>query len=199
MGGMKISSAEFVKSAVDPSGYPADGLAEVAFAGRSNVGKSTLINCLLERKNLAHTSSKPGRTRTINFYRVNNLYMFADLPGYGWARVSKNERQSWKQMVEGYLKGRKELRAVVMIVDLRRGVETEEQELFAWLEHKAIPAIIVGTKADKLKFNARKTATRSLAHALVISEDDVLIFSGRTKQGRDALWGKLLESLNASR
>ncbi len=192
---MKISSAEFVKSAKDFSDCPKDGLAEIAFAGRSNVGKSMLINCLLQRKNLARTSSKPGRTRTVNFYRVNNLYMFADLPGYGWARVSKNERQSWKQMVEAYLEGRVELCAVVIIVDLRRGAETEEQELSAWLEHKGIPAIVVGTKADKLKSNARKHARRSLAEDLVIPDDEVLIFSGRTKEGRDDLWARLLEFL----
>ena len=188
---MKIISADFVKSARDFSGCPDEGLPEVAFAGRSNVGKSTLINILVNRKNLARTSSKPGRTRLINFFRVNDKYMFADLPGYGWASVSKAERASWKRMVEDYLEGREELKAVVMIVDLRRGPEDEEQDLMAWLEHQGIPAVIVGTKADKLKRGALANARRRLADAVGVALDEVVVFSGKTRQGRDALWSRL--------
>jgi GTP-binding protein len=191
---MKILKTEFVKSARDSSGWPREGLPEFAFAGRSNVGKSTLINCLVQRKNLARTSSKPGRTRLINFFRVNDEYMLADLPGYGWAGVSRAERASWKRMVEQYLSGRNELRAVVLIVDLRRGPEKDELDLMAWLEDKDIPVVVVGTKADKLKQNALKDARKELAQALGIPEKEVVIFSGKTRQGREEIWKRLLNT-----
>jgi GTP-binding protein len=191
---MKILNAEFVKSAKDPSGWPREGLPEFAFAGRSNVGKSTLINVLVNRKNLARTGSKPGRTRLINFFQVNDEYMFADLPGYGWAGVSKAERASWKGMVEEYLSGRKELRAVVIIIDMRRGPEEEELELMAWLEDKDMPVIIVGTKSDKLKQGALNSARKELAKTTGVPEKEIVIFSGKTRNGREEIWKRLLNT-----
>ncbi len=192
---MKINSADFVKSARDASGWPGEGLPEVAFAGRSNVGKSTLINTMINRKNLARISSRPGRTRLINFFKVNDEFMFADLPGYGWAGVSKAERISWRRMVEEYLEGRNELRAVVLIVDLRRGAEDEEQDLVDWLEDREIPAVIVGTKADKLKRGALAKARRELADSLGISIEEAITFSGKTNQGRSELWSRLMKHM----
>jgi len=148
---MKIKTAEFLKSAVEPEGFPPDNLPEIAFAGRSNSGKSTLINALVRKKKLAQTSRTPGKTRLINFFLINEAFRFVDLPGYGYAKVPMSVRSSWKKMVESYLGNRKSLKAVVLIIDARRGPQAEELQILHYLEGKGIPAVIAMTKADKLR------------------------------------------------
>jgi GTP-binding protein len=190
---MKIVSAEFVMSADDPCRYPGEGLPEVAFAGRSNVGKSSLINALVNRKRLARVSSTPGRTRLINFHRINNKYMFADLPGYGWARVSKKERERWKRMVETYLASREELKAAVLIMDLRRTPREDELDLIGFLTGHGITPVLVATKADKLGRTKRVKPLRETAETLGVAPATVISFSAVTGEGREALWRKLRE------
>src|SRR5512147_645227 len=138
---MMITSAEFVTSAVRPAQYPPSDLPEFAFAGRSNVGKSSLINTLVSRRKLVQTSSTPGKTRLINFFRVNGAFTFVDLPGYGYARVSQEERRRWRPMVEQYLSGRENLKAVVVILDIRRVPTAEDGKLLQWLDREGIPTL----------------------------------------------------------
>lgn len=193
---MKILSAEFVKSASRVEQCPAEGLPEVAFAGRSNVGKSSLINALLGRKKLARTSGSPGHTRSLNFFRINNRFMFCDLPGYGYARASKGERQSWKLMVESYLDQRRELKAVVLIMDLRRTPGPEEIELIGFLTVRGITPVLVATKSDKVGTTRRKKQAGEIAEALGASGRQVLLFSAQTGEGKPALWAKLRELMS---
>jgi GTP-binding protein len=190
---MKIVSADFVTSAEEPSHYPGEGLPEVAFAGRSNVGKSSLINTLVNRKRLARVSSTPGHTRLINFHRINNKYMFADLPGYGYAKVSKKERERWKRMVETYLVSRQELKAAVLIMDLRRTPRADELDLIGFLTGNGITPVLVATKADKLGKTKRVKPLKEMAKALGIAPEAIIAFSMVTGEGRDALWRKLRE------
>ena len=189
---MKITAAEFVTAAVAPAGWPREALPEAAFAGRSNVGKSSLINCLVNRKGLARTSATPGRTRQIVFFRVNARWLFADLPGYGYARVSQAERQSWQGLVEDYLSGRENLRGVVLILDARRGPEAEERDLIGWLTARGIPFLPVATKADKLSPGERREARERIARELGLAPDRVPLFSARTREGRDEVWKEIL-------
>lgn len=188
---MKIKAAEFVKSAKAPADYPVEGWPEAAFAGRSNVGKSSLINALTNRKKLARVSGAPGHTRLLNFFRINDCYSLVDLPGYGYAKVSRGERAEWQRMVETYLRIRAELRAVVLILDLRRPPGSEERELIAFLTHEGIPPVLVATKADKVSPSRRAAALKDLAAALGAPPGQVVLFSAETGEGRDALWGKL--------
>ena len=148
---MKIRSAEFVLSASSAWQFPPTTLPEIAFAGRSNVGKSTLINSLLNRKNLVKTSSKPGKTQLINFFKINEKFHFVDLPGYGFAKVPETVRQKWKQMIDAYLQERKSLRNVVLIVDSRHGPTKQDKQLKEWLDYYGRPVLIVASKIDKLK------------------------------------------------
>ena len=184
---MKVTAARFLGAAASPGGGPAARLPEVAVAGRSNVGKSSLLNALLGRHGLARTSSTPGRTRQINFFLVNDRFVIVDLPGYGFAVGSAAERQSWGPLVEEYLRDRPTLRGVVLLVDLRRGLEDEERELLAFLAHVGLPAALVATKVDKLGRGARGRALAAL-QAAVDAGVPVLGFSARTGEGRDGLW-----------
>ncbi len=192
---MKITSAEFVTTATGRSGWPAAGLPEAAFLGRSNVGKSSLLNCLVNRRGLARTSSTPGRTREINFFRVNQKWSFADLPGYGYAKVSREMRNNWQAMVEDYLTGRKQLKAAVLIQDLRRPPGPEERDLLAWLSGRGIPFLLVATKADKLGRSERHRALLALGQGLGLGPDQITPLSATTREGRDELWKRLLKWL----
>jgi GTP-binding protein len=192
---MRIRTAEFIKSATRPSEYPRGNFPEVAFAGKSNVGKSSLINALLNRKNLAKTSSSPGRTQSINFFRVNGKISFVDLPGYGYARVPLALRRAWKPMVESYLQIRKELRLVVVILDARREVSPEDMDLMDWLDHHRIPFLLVLTKADKLSSLDRARKRRSLQENPPFAGTEVLFFSALTGEGKAELWKKIEEAL----
>lgn len=194
---MKIVKAEFIKSASSASGYLRSQLPHVAFAGRSNVGKSSLINCLVERKGLAKTSSIPGKTRVINYFSVNDTILFVDLPGYGYAKVSKEIRQTWRPMVEEFFTTSPTIRVAVIIIDIRRGPETEELNLASWLSAHFIPALFVATKADKEKRSVVSTRMRDSAHVLGVSESDIVLFSAKTRMGRDLLWSRLREACNA--
>ncbi len=189
---MQIKSAEFVTSATRPSEYPAARLPEIAFAGRSNVGKSSLINTLVNRKRLVKTSSTPGRTQLINFFDINGRIVFVDLPGYGYAKVPPSVRKKWGPMIETYLSGRKALRGVVVIMDIRRTPQQEELNLLDWLSHYAIAAIVVLTKTDKLSKNKSAQQHRRIARALSMAPQDLILFSAKSRRGRDTLWNAIL-------
>jgi GTP-binding protein len=192
---MIIKSAEFVTSAVKPSQYPAEALPEFAFAGRSNVGKSSLINTLVNRKNLVKTSSTPGRTQLINFFKINDVLTFVDLPGYGYARVPAAIKKKWGPMIETYLSGRRTLKAVVVIMDIRRTPRQEDQNLIAWLNHHSIAIILALTKADKLSKTKQEKQRAAIAYALAMDRRDLILFSAKSRLGRENLW-QAIEKLN---
>ena len=191
---MNIKSAAFVTSAVKPSQYPSPARPEIAFAGRSNVGKSSLINGLLGRKNLVKTSSTPGRTQTINFFVINESFYFVDLPGYGYAKVPVEVRKRWGPMVEKYLRSREGLCAVVVILDVRRLPNQADHDLIAWLAHYGIPEIVVLTKADKLKKNRQAQQRSLIAGDLSKDPSSLILFSAETGLGKGPLW-KTVEAL----
>lgn len=195
---MLIKSAEFVISAVRPQQYPAEELPEFAFAGRSNVGKSSLINTLVSRRKLVQTSSTPGKTRLINFFRVNDALMFVDLPGYGYARVSEEERRKWRPMIEQYLSSRENLKAVVLILDIRRTPNEEDAQLLNWLARREIASVLVVTKADKLSKTAQIKQLKIIAGALETDPDELVLFSAKSRQGRDVLWRILVDLASAA-
>jgi GTP-binding protein len=182
-----IATATFLGAASVPGRFPAPTAPEVAFAGRSNVGKSSAINRLLGRRNLARTSSTPGRTQQLNFFLVDERAVFVDLPGYGYARVSKAARAAWRPLVESYLGARGVLRGVVLLVDVRRGPEDEEHDLLGYLAARGLPALLVATKVDKLNRRERDRALAELG-ALAIP---VVAFSAVTGEGVDAVWETL--------
>ena len=191
---MKVLSAEFVKSATKPSEYPLGNLPEVAIAGKSNVGKSSLINTLVSRKNLAKTSSQPGRTQTINFFRVNEKLSLVDLPGYGFAKAPLEVRKAWKPMVETYLQTREAIRLVILILDSRRGPSSDDSTLLDWLEYHEIPALIVLTKADKLSQFERARQKKGLAAMPLLQGRTLLFFSALTGEGKDEVWSLIQKS-----
>lgn len=190
---MDVLEAEFLTTAVDVGQLPAPMFAELAFAGRSNVGKSSLINSLAQRKKLARTSGTPGCTRGLNLFRLTlrggAKLDFVDLPGYGFAQRSKSERLSWGPMIEGFLRQRVGLRGVVILVDVRRGLEDEEHELLEFLAHVDRRALVVATKVDRLPASKRKPAVLALAKASGVR---ALPFSAHTGEGREQLWSALL-------
>jgi len=190
---MKVISAIFVKSAAKPADYPSAVLPEFAFAGRSNVGKSSLINTLANRKRLVKTSSTPGRTQLINFFEINSTISLVDLPGYGWAKVPYAVQKKWGPMIETYLQTRKTLKAVVIIMDIRRLPRQEEFDLMAWLADARIPGIPVLTKSDKISKTNRIKQIRNISEALKFKKGTVTLFSSKTRLGRDDLWDKLTD------
>jgi GTP-binding protein len=192
---MKISSVEFAGAATQPGGAPKLPYPEIAFAGRSNVGKSSLINRLLERK-IARTSSTPGRTQQLNFFVVNEKFTFVDLPGYGYAKVAKQDRQHWRQLIEDYLVNARNLRGVIIIVDVRRGPEAEEEALCNFLTHHQRPFLIVATKSDKLKRAELEKQHKALTGKLDGYEP--LLFSAEKGAGKEELW-RAIEELVSGR
>lgn len=185
---MKIKCAEFVTSAVKTADYPAGELPEVALAGRSNVGKSSLLNKLVNRRGLARTSNTPGRTRLINFFRVNGDFHIVDLPGYGYAKVSLQEKENWRKMVEGYLMTRKNLKGVVMLVDSRHPPTAQDIQMYDWLKYRGVEAVVVATKADKSSRSRLLQSLKTIRAALPMAEGDPLLpFSSVTGQGREEL------------
>jgi GTP-binding protein len=185
---MQVISAEFIKSAVKPSQYPPGILPEVAFAGRSNVGKSSLINVLVNRKRLVKTSATPGRTQLINFFQINGAVSFVDLPGYGYAKVPISVQKAWGPMTETFLSTRRSLIAVVFIMDIRRTPGSEEKNFLAWLDLFGLEKILVVTKADKLSKIRRKNRMGIIAAALEVKAERLILFSAKTRLGKDALW-----------
>ena len=194
---MIIKSAEFVKSAVTPETYPKPDLPEIAFAGRSNVGKSSLINVLVNRKRLVKTSATPGRTQLLNFFRINDHICFVDLPGYGYAKVPEAVRRRWGPMVEDYLAKRRCLKGVVLILDVRRTPKREEIDLLQWLADRRIPSAIVLTKSDKLSKQRRQQQRRIAAETLALPGSDLLLFSAKTRAGRNELWARIRKLVEA--
>ena len=183
---------EFLKSAFHEKDYPPSDKPEIAFAGKSNVGKSSLINVLVNRKGIARTSSKPGRTQSINFFRVEDRLLFVDLPGYGYARVSNKMKNSWKALVEDYLRERRNLKAVVIILDLRRNLSSGDTDLLRWLSHYGITALIVLTKTDKLSRAKASVRAKELSNQLGgITQERPVLFSAKTKKGREDIWERI--------
>lgn len=192
---MKILAAEFTVSAPGPKQYPDDGLPEIALIGRSNVGKSSLINRLLLRKNLAHTSSQPGKTQFLNFYRVKTerrpLYL-VDLPGYGYAKVSKKQRKQWGAMIETYLLQREMLKRVLLLIDFRHPPTEDDVLMYNWLNHYEIPTSIVMTKADKVPRGRWEKHKKIIREKLQIPETcSPTIFSSVSGIGRESLWEEI--------
>ena len=196
---MKISKADFVTSAVAPEGYPQERLPEIAFMGRSNVGKSSLINSLLGNRKLARTSGTPGRTQLINFFRVNERFLFVDLPGYGYAKVPQAIRRQWGAMVENYLANRKELVLSILILDSRHAPSAQDLQLESWLEHHGLPFVVVSTKADRLSNNQLRTSLRTTANTLGMDIGAVLPYSSVTGRGGDRIWKAIAERIEAFR
>ncbi|MEH7122314.1 ribosome biogenesis GTP-binding protein YihA/YsxC [Bacillus sp. JJ1532] len=190
---MKVNSADIVISAVKPDQYPDEALPEFALAGRSNVGKSSFINKMLNRKALARTSSKPGKTQTLNFFLINEMLHFVDVPGYGYAKVSKKEREAWGKMIETYLTSREQLKAVVQIVDLRHPPSQDDIMMYNFLKHYEIPCVIIATKADKVPKSKWQKHIKITKETLDLDPNDPLIlFSSETGQGKDEAWSVLL-------
>lgn len=186
---MKVHNAEIVISAVSPKQYPETELPEIALAGRSNVGKSSFINTLIDRKNLARTSGKPGKTQTLNFYLIEDALHFVDVPGYGYAKVSKTERAKWGEMIETYITSRKQLRAVVSLVDVRHDPSKEDVQMYEFLKYYNIPVIVVATKADKIPRGKWNKHTIEIKKKLDFDPDDTFIlFSSETKKGKEEAW-----------
>ena len=186
---MKITSADFETSAVKLEKCPAESYPEVALAGRSNVGKSSLLNSLINRKRLARTSNTPGRTQLINFFLINGSFHLVDLPGYGFAKVPTRVKAEWGKMVEGYLAKRIQLRGVVQLVDIRHAPTTEDLQMYNWLKHYGIPTAVVATKADKISRGRTMQNLAVVRKTLSISEEaPLLLFSALTGQGKDEVW-----------
>lgn len=183
-----IRALEFVGGMASPDGWrPDTGLPEVAFAGRSNVGKSALLNALVRRRKLARVSTTPGRTREINFFRVNDRFVIADLPGYGYARVSRSQREAWKPLIEGYFEGSAQLRGVVLLIDVRREPTADDRAMLEYLADLGAPSLVALTKVDKLTAARLAERQTALARALDVGEDQVVATSAHTGRGRDEL------------
>ncbi|MCI7678606.1 ribosome biogenesis GTP-binding protein YihA/YsxC [Hornefia butyriciproducens] len=172
---LKINKSELEAVAVRPAQYPPDGPAEIAFAGRSNVGKSSLLNLLTGRKNLARVSGAPGKTRTINFYRINDRFRIVDLPGYGYAKVSKSVTEDWGQMMERYLGTREGLRCVIQLVDIRHAPTRQDLQMYEYLRHYGLDGIVVATKADKVSRNEQAKNLAGIRKELKLGPEDILL------------------------
>ncbi|WP_306474420.1 ribosome biogenesis GTP-binding protein YihA/YsxC [Streptococcus sp.] len=193
---MKVNThnADILLSATNKSHYPQDDIPEVALAGRSNVGKSSFINTMLNRKNLARTSGKPGKTQLLNFFNIDDKLRFVDVPGYGYARVSKKEREKWGKMIEEYLTSRENLRAVVSLVDLRHEPSADDVQMYEFLKYYEIPVILVATKADKIprgKWNKHESMIKKKLD--FDKTDTFIIFSSINKTGVEEAWDAIFD------
>ena len=192
---MKITSAEFLKSALKEADWPRDNIPEIAFLGRSNVGKSSLINSLLGVRGLARTSSTPGRTQLLNFFLINRQFRVVDLPGYGYARAPKAVRAEWSSAAEEYLAKREQLVLSIHIVDSRHEPSKQDLQLHEWLVHHHKPHLIVATKSDKLSKNELSRNVNRAARAF--KSDNLIIYSATKREGRDRLWNAIEKSLKS--
>ncbi|MHB8174826.1 MAG: ribosome biogenesis GTP-binding protein YihA/YsxC [Nitrospirota bacterium] len=192
---MKVISAEFVKAAVDERGWPKDNLPQVAFAGRSNVGKSSLINSLVNRRGLVRTSSTPGKTREINFFLINSSFYFVDLPGFGFARVPGKVQESWGEMIEDYLLNSPRLRLIIFLLDIRHKPGENDVIMNRWLTGNSLPAAYAATKADKIARGARRGYVEALSGGLDVPPERIIQFSSVTGEGKDRLWETINKSI----
>ncbi len=191
---MKVNNVSLAAVGVKMSQYPDDKKPEIAFAGKSNVGKSTLINAMIGRKALARTSSQPGKTRTINFYNVEDVLYFVDLPGYGYAKAPKNEIERWSKMIDEYLNKRDTLMGIVLLIDIRHEPGENDKIMYNWLKHYGYDIIIAATKMDKIKRSQIQKQLSCIKQALNMAPEDRLIaFSGETKAGVEELWNVIEE------
>ena len=194
---MKINNAELIISAVRNSQYPTDSKPEFLLVGRSNVGKSSFINTILNRKNLARTSSKPGKTQTLNFYLINDSFYFVDAPGYGFASVSKSLKDNFGAIMENYLETRDNLEMVFMLVDFRHRPTDDDIMMYEYLKHYNIPVSVICTKCDKVSNNSKNRNKKSVMEAFNMeNEDDITLFSSRTKIGKDIVENKIEDIIN---
>ena len=191
---MKIRSSEITMSAVHRHQYPTDGIPEIALAGRSNVGKSSLTNALLNRRNFARTSSTPGKTRTINFYLINKEFFFVDLPGYGYAKVAKSEKDKWGQVMERYLQDREELCAIFLLVDIRHEPTADDKMMYDWIKYYGYDCVVVATKADKISRGQYLKHLSVIRKKLQLEKDEKIIpVSSSKKTGIEELWSEIVE------
>lgn len=191
-----VKQSEFVTSAVTKDQYPNDIRPEIAFVGRSNVGKSSIINAITNRRHLAKVSSVPGKTRLVNFFLINNDFYLVDLPGYGYAKVSKTEKESWGKIIETYLVGRKQLKKVVLLVDCRHKPTGDDVMMLEWIRHFGYKTIVVATKSDKLSKNELRKSEKIIRETLNLSPQDKLIyFSSLKKEGKEELLHILFDEL----
>lgn len=188
---MHVKTTEFIKSATRPAHYPEGDLPEIAFAGRSNVGKSSLINVLVNRKNLVRTSSTPGRTQLINFFAVNDAFTLVDLPGYGFAKVPLAVKKQWGPMMETYLSSRPNLRGVVLILDIRRTPRDEDLQMLDWLRTFAVAPLLVVTKCDKVSKNERERQLALIARELKVEKSALTPFSALSREGLEKIWERI--------
>lgn len=193
---MKIIKSDLHAIAVKPSQYPQDDLPEIAFAGRSNVGKSSFINSMINRKNLARTSGKPGKTRTINFYIINDEFRFVDLPGYGYAQVSKAEQKKWGDIIEKYLTNRENLREIILIVDMRHEPTAQDLMMYNWIKTFEFTGFVLATKADKISRGNWQKHLKIIRKKLDIKDMDLVIpYSSENKTNKEEIWSILAEKL----
>lgn len=186
---MEVHTVDLTISAVASEQYPEGSQPEIALVGRSNVGKSSLTNTLINRRNFAHTSSQPGKTQTLNFYHVENKFYFVDVPGYGYARVSKKQRAKFGQMIEKYLTQRPQLAGVVLLVDGRHAPTDDDVQMYQWLSYYNLPVLVVATKMDKVKGSQYTKTTQQIKKRFEVDNNQPLIlFSAVTKRGKDQVW-----------
>lgn len=196
---MNVNNVALAAVAVKKEQYPEETMPEIAFAGKSNVGKSSLINTMINRKALARTSQNPGKTRTINFYNVEDTLYFVDLPGYGYARAPKSEIAKWGKMIEDYLIKRESLKAIIMLVDIRHEPGVNDKMMYDWLKHYGHKIIVVATKSDKLKRSQLPKHKKMLSDGLGLEKGDILIpFSSENKSGKEELWAIIEEAAGLS-
>lgn len=193
---MEIKQAEFTTSAVKPGQYPEDGRVEIAFVGRSNVGKSSLINTVTNRRKLVKVSQTPGKTRLINFFIINNQFYFVDLPGYGYAKVSKSEQAKWGGMMEQYLINRPQLKKVALLVDCRHKPTGDDVMMYEWIKHYGYQVIVVATKKDKLNKNELQRSAKVIKETLKLNpEDNLVFFSSLKKEGKEELLNEMFKDI----
>ena len=192
---MKAKTVEICAHVRDKRELPPQHCPEVALVGRSNVGKSSLINTMLQRRNIAHTSNTPGKTRGIHFYRIDDRFYFVDLPGYGYAQVSKQQQHAWKKLVEAYLENRKGQVLLLQIVDLRHAPSAADLQMAAWMRHFSLSFRVVATKADKIPQGKRIKHQQIIASALNLPAAEIILFSASSGEGKDVLWGAILDEV----
>jgi GTP-binding protein len=193
-----IRNVEFLGGMAEKHGWrPDSSLPEVAFAGRSNVGKSSLLNCLVRRKSFARVSRTPGRTREINFFRINNGFVLVDLPGYGYARISKEQKAAWKPLIEGYLRRTTQLRGIVLLLDIRREPSDDDRDMLDFLAEMEVPTLIALTKTDKLSKQAARQRATEIAADLALEPEQVIPFSAHSGEGRVELLEAISDLMEA--